>query len=48
MEYRCATVEDIKGVAELQKKYHVLSVSEEDKKMALLQQSLLKSNSRQL
>ena len=32
MEYRCATIEDIKGVAELQKKYHVSSVSEEDKK----------------
>lgn len=32
MEYRNAAIEDIKGVAELQKKYHVLSVSEEDKK----------------
>lgn len=32
MEYRRATIRDIEGVAELQKKYHVLTVSEEDKK----------------
>ncbi len=32
MEFRNATIDDIKGVSELQKKYHVSTVSEEDKK----------------
>lgn len=31
MEYRNATLEDIPAIAELQKKYHVLTISEEDK-----------------
>ncbi len=32
MKYRSATIDDIKAVSELQKKYHVSTVSEEDKK----------------
>lgn len=32
MEYRSATIDDIKAVGELQKKYHVATVNEEDKK----------------
>ena len=32
MEYRNANIDDIKIVAELQKRYHVSTVSEDDKK----------------
>jgi hypothetical protein len=31
MEYRNATIKDISGISELQQKYHVSTISEEDR-----------------